>query len=323
MTNRTRQTRLRTLAVALTAAAGLVAPMLVSVAGPAQASSAVQYGKVKFVADGDTIDVDIAGDGTRRPVRIRYIGIQAMELHVYSHTLAKLRGECWGVAAAVNLHRILAGKRVRLTAKHADSHSSVNVRLQRYVAVQVNGVWTDTGDMQLDAGLVLPDLLPDEYGHNLDYARRAQAAAANHIGFWGSPAQCGQGPEQEDPLEVAVNWDADGNDAANVNGEWVDVINHGNTTVPLGGWWVRDAAYRGAEAHGFVFPAGTQLAPGARVRVHVGHGQNDADTFYWGLNLPIFANVTSGSKWLGDGAWLFDPQGDLRSWYMYPCRAAC
>jgi micrococcal nuclease len=319
----TRQTRLRTLAVAITAAAGLVAPMLVSVAGPAQAASDVQYGKVVFVDDGDTVDVDIAGDGTSRPVRIRYIGIQAMELHVYSHTLSKLRGECWGVAAAVNLHRILAGKRVRLTAKHADSHSSVNVRLQRYVAVQVNGVWTDTGDMQLDAGLVLPDLLPDEFGHNLDYARRAQTAAANHIGFWGSPAQCGNGPEQEDPLEVAVNWDADGNDAANVNGEWVDIINHGTTTVPLGGWWVRDAAYRGVKAHGYVFPAGAQVAPGARVRLHIGHGTDDADTFYWGLNLPIFANVTNGSKWLGDGAWLFDPQGDLRSWYMYPCRAAC
>ena len=40
-------------------------------------------------------------------MRVRYIGIQAMELSVYSHTLSKLRGECWGVDAAKNLHRIL------------------------------------------------------------------------------------------------------------------------------------------------------------------------------------------------------------------------
>jgi endonuclease YncB( thermonuclease family) len=323
MTNQPhRRPRLRLLAAAITAAAGLVAPLLVSTAGPA-AAGAVQYGKVAFIADGDTIDVDIAGDGTSRPVRIRYIGIQAMELRVYSHTLSKLRGECWGVTAAKNLHRILIGKRVQLTARHADSYSSKNRRLQRYVAVQVNGVWTDTGAMQLDAGLVLPDLLPDEYGKNLDYARRAQTAAANGIGFWGAPTLCGVGPSQDDPLEVNVNWDAEGNDSANVNGEWVDIINHGVNVVSLAGWWVRDAAYRGDHAHGYVFPAGAQVLPGEKVRLKIGHGDNDATTFFWGLDQPIFANVTGGAKWLGDGAWMFDPQGDLRAWNMYPCRAAC
>lgn len=324
MTNRPRATgRLRLTTAAVFAALGLLAPMLVSVAGPAHAASAVQYGKVVFVDDGDTIDVDIAGDGTSRPVRIRYIGIQAMELSVYSHTLSKLRGECWGVTAAKNLHRILFGQRVQLTARHADSYSSVNRRLQRYVAVKINGIWTDTGAMQLDAGLVLPDLLPDEYGKNLDYARRAQTAAANHVGFWGAPTYCGIGPSQDDPLQVTVNWDADGNDAANVNGEWVDIVNTGANVVSLAGWWVRDAAYRGNKAHGYVFPAGAQVGPGERVRVRVGHGTNHDNTYYWGLDEPIFANVTGGAKWLGDGAWMFDPQGDLRAWNMYPCRAAC
>lgn len=319
----TSRSRLRTLAVALTAAAGLVAPLLVTSASTAQAAAAVQYGKVVFVADGDTIDVDIAGDGTGRPVRIRYIGIQAMELSVYSHTLSKLRGECWGVTAAKNLHRILAGRRVMLTARHADSYSRQNPRLQRFVAVQVNGVWTDTGAMQLDAGLALPDLLPDEYGHNLDYLQRAQTAAFNHVGMWGASSLCGLGPSQEDPLQVSVNWDAEGNDGRNVNGEWIDITNLGPTVASLGGWWVRDAAYRGNHAHGYVFPAGTQVGPGQRLRLKVGPGSDGNGVLHWGLTKPVFANVTNGPKWLGDGAWLFDPQGDLRNWYMYPCRAAC
>ena len=320
MTNHRRP--LRAAAAALTAVAGLVAPMLLTTL-PAQAVSALQYGKVVFVDDGDTIDVDVKGDGTSKPVRVRFIGIQAMELHVYSHTLSKLRGECWGVDAAKNLHRLVAGKQVRLTARKESSASTHNVRPRRFVAVQVNGVWTDVGAMQLDAGLVLPDLIPDEFSHNLDYARRAQSAAAIGAGFWGSSSRCGIGPSQDDQLKVDVNWDADGNDGENVNGEWVDVTNLGVNPVDLSGWWVRDAAYRGYEAHGYTFPAGTVVFPGDHVRLKVGKGNDGDVVLHWGLDIPIFANVTESKTFMGDGAWLYDPNGDLRAWYMYPCRAAC
>lgn len=321
MTNHHRPLRL--VSAALTATAALVAPMLLTTL-PAQAATSVkQYGKVKFVADGDTIDVDIARDGTRKPVRVRFIGIQAMELHKYSHTLSKLRGECWGVDAAKNLHALIDGKRVRLTARKASSASARNIRPRRFVAVKVDGRWTDVGGLQVDAGLVLPDLIPDEYSHNLDYSRRAQSAAANGVGFWGNPTRCGAGPSQDDQLKVDVNWDADGNDGQNVNGEWVDVTNLGANPVDLSGWWVRDAAYRGYKAHGYTFPAGTVVAPGDRLRLKVGRGNDSGGVLYWGLDIPIFANVTDGRTSMGDGAWLFDPNGDLRAWYMYPCRAAC
>jgi micrococcal nuclease len=320
MTNR--HGPLRAAAAALTAVVGLVAPMLLTTL-PAHAVSALQYGKVVFVDDGDTIDVDVKGDGTSKPVRVRFIGIQAMELHVYSHTLSKLRGECWGVDAAKNLHRLVAGKQVRLTARKESSASTHNVRPRRFVAVQVNGVWTDVGAMQLDAGLVLPDLIPDEFSHNLDYARRAQTAAAIGAGFWGSSSRCGIGPSQDDQVKVDVNWDADGNDGENVNGEWVDVTNLGVNPVDLSGWWVRDAAYRGYKAHGYTFPAGTLVAPGDHVRLKVGKGDDGDGVLHWGLDIPIFANVTEARTFMGDGAWLYDPKGDLRAWYMYPCRAAC
>ena len=313
---------LRVPVTTLAAVAALVTPLLATTV-PAQAGTSVtQYGKVVFVADGDTLDVDIARDGTRKPVRVRFIGIQAMELHRYSQTLSKLRGECWGVDAAKNLHRLVDGKRVRLTARNASSASTRNVRPRRFVAVKVDGRWTDVGAMQLDAGVVLPDLIPDEFSHNLDYSRRAQTAAASGAGFWGDPTRCGVGPSQDDALKVDVNWDADGNDGQNVNGEWVDVTNLGASPVDLSGWWVRDAAYRGDKAHGYAFPAGTVVASGDRVRLKIGKGSNGDGVLYWGLSIPIFANVT-GRTAMGDGAWLFDPKGDLRAWHMYPCRAAC
>lgn len=314
--------RLRTVAAAAVAAAGLVAPALVTIAGPAQAASE-SYGRVSFVADGDTVDVNVAGDGTSRPVRVRYIGIQAMELDRYSHTLSKLRGDCWAVDAARHLHSLIDGRRVRLSSRKSTSVSTQNVRPRRHVAVKMDGRWVDTGALQISAGLALPDLLPDEFTHNLDYMRRAQEAARNGVGMWGDPTRCGVGPNQTEPLRVSVNWDAEGNDAANVNGEWVDITNLGSVPVPLGGWWVRDAAYRGSKAHGYVIPAGVQVDPGATVRIHVGHGNNSGNRLYWGLSKNIFANVTGGARWMGDGAWLFDPQGDLRGWDMYPCRYGC
>ncbi len=219
----------------------------------------------------------------------------------------------------------MTGKQGPPDRAHARQLLEPQRRPQRYVAVKVNGVWTDTGAMQLDSGLVLPDLHPDEYGNNLDYSRRAQAAAANRRRLLGLARRCcGVGPSQDDQLEVTVNWDADGNDAANVNGEWVDVVNRGANVVSLAGWWVRDAAYRGTKAHGYTFPAGAQV--GAR-RAGSGSGSGTAPTTTarttgaW--TSPIFANVTGGREVLGDGAWMFDPQGDLRAWYMYPCRAAC
>jgi hypothetical protein len=122
---------------------------------------------------------------------------------------------------------------------------------------------------------------------------------------------------------VHINWDAAGNDAVNVNGEWIDISNHGAAPVSLDGWWVRDAAYRGVKAHGYVFPPGSVVQPGGNLRLRVGQGTNTADTQYWGLSMPAFANVTGAPTWMGDGAWLFDPQGDLRFWDMYPCRYAC
>lgn len=317
-----RTSRRRTGAAAVVAALGLVAPALVTTAGPAQAGTAA-YGKAVFVADGDTVDVDVAGDGTSRAVRVRYIGFQTMELSRYSHTLSKLRGDCWAVDAARNLHSMIKGKRVRLTARKATSTSTRNVRPRRHVAVMMDGRWVDTGALQVSAGLALPDLIPDEFTHNLDYMTRAQQAAATGVGMWGNPTRCGVGPNQTEQLKVNVHWDAEGNDAANVNGEWIDITNLGTVPVPLGGWWVRDAAYRGYKAHGYVIPAGAQVDPGARLRIHVGNGNNTSHRLYWGLNKNIFANVTGGARWMGDGAWLFDPQGDLRAWDMYPCRYGC
>ncbi len=310
--------RVRLLLVVAATATGLLGPAVV--APPAGAVS-VTYGKVVMVDDGDTVDVDLAGDGTSKPVRVRYIGVQAMEMHTYKLDPTKTTGECWAKEAAVFLHRLAYGQKVRLTSRLASSHKGS--RLHRSVAVRRNGVWTDTGGLVISAGLALPDNGNIEYLKNADYRLRAQQAAAAGRGMWGDPDRCGVGPSQEVPVSVQVQWDAPGNDAANINGEFVELTNTGTVPLPLGGWWVRDNAYRGYKARGYVFAAGVTVAPGGSVRVHPGSGRDTSEDFYWGLTESVFENVSGAPRSMGDGAWLFDPQGDLRAWQMYPCVWAC
>jgi len=301
----------------------LVAGSLVAVCAGERAASAdsVAYGTVVMVDDGDTIDVDVAGDGTPKPKRIRYIGVQAMEMYTYNVNLAKTTGECWAKEAATLLYRLTFDKRVRLTSRLESSHKGA--RLHRTVAVLKGGSWVDTGGRVVSAGLALPDNGNIEYLRNADYRLRAQKAAAAGLGMWGDSQHCGVGPSQDVPIAVRVVWDAPGNDNANINGEFAAVTNGGQVPLPLGGWWLRDNAYRGTKAHGFAFPAGFVLAPGATVRVHPGVGSSTGEDLYWGLAESVFENVTGAPTSMGDGAWLFDLDGDLRAWQMYPCVWAC
>jgi micrococcal nuclease len=292
--------------------------------------SIVQYGTVAFVADGDTIDVKIDGvaaDPGREGTRIRFLATQAMELYSYHHDLNQVTGECHAVEAAKRLKALLytssgAGRRVRLTAR--DASSSNLGRESRFVATQgTDGKWHDVGTVLVREGQVIPSYQKTEYAYNASYRKLSQAAAAAGIGLWDTN-YCGSGPTAH--LSVQVNWDAAGDDAVNVNGEYVKITNRGTSTVRLAGWWVRDSATRqsATEAQtrrGYIFPAGAQVAAGASVYVHVGKAPRTpaAGHFYYGLSAPIFENPTPAPVSLGDGGYLFDPRGNLRGWQQYPC----
>jgi hypothetical protein len=120
-------------------------------------------------------------------------------------------------------------------------------------------------------------------------------------------------------LGLTVHPNAKGNDFENVNGERVKITNYDPVTpVALDGWWVRDSALRR-----YYFPAWAVVPPGGSVTVRVGIGTDTETTFYWGLSSPVFENARPDGRGMGDGAYLFDPEGDLRAWMMYPCRFAC
>lgn len=242
-----------------------------------------------------------------------------MELRVYSPRPSRRRGECHAVETTARLERLIrrAGGRVRLAA-HNPAGRQGKGRLRRAVAVRRGGRWLDLGETLIREGHALWLPGTDELAWNARYNRAQQEAAQAGRNMW-NPVHCGVGPAQDVPLRVWASSDPLGNDEANINGEWIKVRNLSPATpVDLGRWWVRDSMLRR-----YTFRPGTLLAPGATVTVHVGRGTDGPSTFFWGLDHPIFENAIDDGRDLGDGAFLFDPEGDLRAWMLYPCLVAC
>ncbi|HEX9978301.1 MAG TPA: lamin tail domain-containing protein [Acidimicrobiia bacterium] len=111
-------------------------------------------------------------------------------------------------------------------------------------------------------------------------------------------------------LRLRVMWHADGLDAQNARGEWVEVINDGGGSVDLENWELRDA-----NSHRFVFPDIT-IDQGDSVRVVAGHGTPHGTLYYWNNSDPLFLDE-------GDEAVLLDPAGDIRAYFEFPCLSHC
>ena len=240
--------------------AGMVALALAGVlvaTTPASASwvqtQASSEGKVMRVRDGDTVDVDVWGDGTTTPQTIRNTGIQAMET-----------GQCHAAEATRLMTSLAASKTVRLTARYASTTSWG--RPVRYVDAESGSVFTDTQLPLLNAGHALALTLGNETSRWRTYMLAQQKAEATHQNLWDTD-YCRSGPAQSTPIKVWVNYDGDGDETKNVNTEWVRILNQGTTALPLTGWWLRSAAQ-----DYFHFPKGTVVQPGAFITLYVGKG---------------------------------------------------
>ena len=270
----------------------------------------VTTGKVTYVSDGDTFWVDLNGDNSRKTYSIRITGINAMEQTVYSRYPSRRRGECHALEATAALEDLLrrAKWKVRLAAQDPVAHS--RTRLRRSVQVKVRGRWIDVGRRMMAEGHAL--WLPNykENAWNAEYARTGEWAASLQRGIW-NPTYCGAGPNDESPLKVTVN-----SDSRAAGGEWVRIRNLDPVnSVPLAGWSLRDSLTR------YAFPEWAVVPPADTLTVYVLEGEDTFTELFWGRQNTLFDNP--GKNGMGDGAYLFDPQGDLRASMTYPCTRNC
>ena len=262
--------------------------------------------KVTYIADADTFYVDLKGDGARRIYTVRITGVNAMEQTVYSASPSQRRGYCHALEATNRLEGLIrrGGGVVRLAA--LDASSASHRRWRRAVAVKIKGRWRDVGRILIAEGhaVWLPNA--EEWAWNAPYSLLAEQAAAAHRGIWNT-TYCGKGPSEASPLRLTVNDDQP---------EWVRIRNLDPVnTVHLGGWTLGDST-----PSRYKLPEWTTVTPGETLTVRIGRGSDTWTELFWARK-PVFDNL--GANGVGDGAYLFDPQGDLRAWMTYPCRLSC
>jgi len=83
----------------------------------------------------------------------------------------------------------------------------------------------------------------------------------------------------------AVQFDAPGDDRANLNGEWVQVANRGSGPVLIAGWTLSDRTNRSP----YTFPA-VVLLPHEFVTVYTGSGAMNDTALFMGQTSPLFGN---------------------------------
>jgi endonuclease YncB( thermonuclease family) len=255
--------------------------------------------------DGDTVWVDIAGDG-KGPVLVRNAGIQAMET-----------GTCHAADASALMKSLTAGKKVTLSATVNATNGGRPVRY-----LDINGSGLDPQLAELNAGLVMAENVSGEAARGHAYQLAMERAAARGKNLWDKHA-CGAGPQQAiSTPDMWVKWDLDMSDfdKTGVATENVKVRNTSKTmTLNLSGWFIRD----GSHYPPFTFPRGTTVAPDGIITLYTGAGKATKSSFFWNREPGAFTNPKSLVDNSFGALYLEDPQTDIRAHVSWPCVYKC
>ena len=275
-----------------------------------------ETGTVVKVADGDTIL--FRADGSDLVQRVRLMGINTPEVRGFEGQNFE-RDQCGGPQASALLASVLPpGTRVQLRSLLPTEISGD--RLRRF-AFAFNPA---TGDFDIDpqaivarAGLAMWFTVGDDPALSFTYRALIEQAQQEGIGIW-NPRYCGPLEQPDVQLSLIVNWDAPGNDAANLNGESIIIRNVGASAVDISGWLLRDSSLESW----FTLPAGQRIDPGDYRVVFVGSGVNESRSMFMNAPRPLFINATT-SPLVGDGAYLLDRNSAMRAYFQYPCVFDC
>ena len=245
------------------------------------------------VIDGDTIEVEIDG----RAERVRYIGMDTPEI-----------GERCAAEATDANGSFVSGTDVRLVPDAEDR--DIYGRRLRYVYAGDRFVNLSL----VEAGLARPlRILPND-AHSQEMTSAASTARKNGTGCLWDPDLIAaekraleQATPSPTPAERIIverfNYNAGGNDADNLNDEYVIMINLGED-LQIEGWTVGDRA-----GHLYRFRS-HKWRTGTRITLRTGPGFSQGGVFHWDSGLPIWNND-------GDELILLDDTGRTILVYAY------
>ena len=159
---------------------------------PHGAQCTVWHGTVRYVDDGDTLDADVPGDGLGGLLRVRIIGIQAMEQT--SYRAAQRAGDCHAVDATNRLEQLVkrSKRKIRVASLYPESRS--RGRRLRSIAVRYKGRWHDVGRTLITEGHALWWPGETEDATNVRYSVLAQRAALAAPWASSRPTTAASGP---------------------------------------------------------------------------------------------------------------------------------
>jgi endonuclease YncB( thermonuclease family) len=268
--------------------------------------------------DGDTFWFVTADD--HREQKVRFVGVQAPELHRYRRNLDHVRGDCGGVTSARLLQRLTEGKQVFLWSR--DPASQSRHRAKRSVAVQVEGGrWVDVGSVLVASGAVLPWAEDaTEFQWNGLYTDLAAKAMREGRGLWGR-GWCEN--FKGDLVPGVTSGNENGSSVGRKVVLGVSPVGRGNesftvTNVSEGKLDLKRWVFRDTNLHYFKIKHRTVLNVGETLTVKLGrgHGKDSRLVKHWRTRKNIFNELVPWCV-VADGVFGFDSSGVLAAWRGY------
>jgi micrococcal nuclease len=207
---------------------------------------------VTRVIDGDTIDL-------KNKMRLRLIGINTPEKDMYFFEEAK-----------VFMEMLVLGKQVKL--EKDITNNDMYGRYLRYVYLPDMFVNLE----MVKSGFANSYTYPPDVKYTDKFLEAERIARENEAGLWEKASS--------EVLEVVLNYDAEGPDTKNLNGEWASMKNTGSKPLNLKNWTIKDAGTN-------IYKFGKYLLePGSTVFLFTGSGTDSAGKLYWNSSMPIWNN---------------------------------
>ena len=207
---------------------------------------------VNIVIDGDTIEL-------KNNMRIRLIGINTPEKDMYFFEESKSFMEI-----------LVLGKQVKLERDVTDK--DMYGRYLRYVYLPDIFINLE----MVKSGFANAYTYPPDIKYTDIFVEAQRWANENMAGLWQ------KSPSEE--LEVVLNYDAEGPDTENLNGEWVSLRNSGLKTLDLNGWTLKDAGTNIYKFDNFL------LKPKETFFLFTGSGTDSLGKLFWNSSTPIWNN---------------------------------